>query len=259
MKTKIIILLSIFGFTTNAQLVNKSFHYMTNSKPTAICNIENQLVLRFITNDTVIIENWNIKNCKPNSYNERNVYSSKKHSYKFLDKNIIHIDSFVNFGNFIIQEKKIVGLKEEISGKEIDFSQVNFDEFDYSSWIALPVSKNNNTSKVAKSKQNKQNLKTAKIVPPNGTFIFTVKDFEASKTGKWKVVIKGNKATIYSLGQEIWDTTAKKGDLIAKTNIIKFKGKWISVNDNELNKDFEALNGGQFETWDFKNKIVSGG
>ena len=99
----------------------------------------------------------------------------------------------------------------------------------------------------------------SKEVPPNGTFIFTVKDFEASKTGKWKVVIKGNKATIYSLGQEIWDTTAKKGDLIAETNIIKFKGKWISVNDNELNKDFEALNGGQFETWDFKNKIVSGG
>ena len=92
--------------------------------------------------------------------------------------------------------------------------------------------------------------------PPTGTFIFTVKDFEASKTGKWKVIIKGNKATIYSLGQEIWDTTANKGDLIAQTNIIKYKGKWVSVNDNELDKDFETINGGQFETWDFKNKVI---
>jgi hypothetical protein len=95
----------------------------------------------------------------------------------------------------------------------------------------------------------------SKEVPPNGMFIFTVKDFEASKTGKWKVIIKGNKATIYSLGQEIWDTTAKKGEIITKTNIIKYKGKWISVNDNELDKDFETINGGQFETWDFKNKV----
>lgn len=93
-------------------------------------------------------------------------------------------------------------------------------------------------------------------IPPNGTFIFTVKDFEASKTGKWEVVIKGNKATIYSCGQEIWDTTAKKGDLIAKTNIIKYKGKWVSVSDNELNKNIETINGGQFETWGFKNKII---
>ena len=77
----------------------------------------------------------------------------------------------------------------------------------------------------------------SKEVPPNGTFIFTVKDFEASKTGKWRVIIKGNKATIYSLGEEIWDTTAKKRDLIAKTNIIKYKGKWVSVKDNELDKD----------------------
>lgn len=96
----------------------------------------------------------------------------------------------------------------------------------------------------------------SKEVPPNGTFIFTVKDFEASKTGKWKVIIKGNKATIYSLGKEIWDTTAKKGDLISKTNIIKYKGKWISVKDNELDNDFEIINGGQFETWDFKNKVI---
>lgn len=100
------------------------------------------------------------------------------------------------------------------------------------------------------------NEELSKDVPPNGTFIFTVKDFEASKTGKWKVVIEGNKASIYSLGQEIWDTTARKGDLISKTNIIKYKGKWISVNDNELDKDFEVINGGQFETWDFKNKVI---
>jgi hypothetical protein len=96
----------------------------------------------------------------------------------------------------------------------------------------------------------------SKEVPPNGTFIFTVKDFEANKTGKWKVVIKGNKATIYSLGKEIWDTTARKRDIISKINIIKYKGKWITVNDNELDKDFEVINGGQFETWDFKNKVI---
>ena len=111
--------------------------------------------------------------------------------------------------------------------------------------------------KIKTSKLEKENLKNSQEVPPNGTFIFTVKDFEASKTGKWKVVIKGNKATIYSLGQEIWDTTAKKKkDLIGKTNIIKYKGKWISVKDNELDKDFEVINGGQFETWDFKNKTI---
>ncbi len=249
MKTITIILFTIFGLTANAQLVQKSFHYITSSQPTAICNIEKQLVLQFFTKDTVIVENWLTKKCSPNSFNEYNVYSSKKHSYKFIDKNIIRIDNFVEFGNFLIQEKRIVGLKEEISGKERDIREINFDEFDYNSLIPLPTN-------IKKSKIEKEKSKISKEVPPNGTFTFTVKDFEASKTGKWKVIIKGNKATIYSLGQEIWDTTARKGEIISKTNIIKYKNKWISVKDDELDKNFEVINGGQFETWDFKNKVI---
>lgn len=251
MKEIIVILFTIMSLNSNAQLLDKSFHYMIGSYPTAICNVENHLVLRFINNDTVLIENVSRHNCSPKLYNQLNINSYKKYSYKFIDTKIIHIDSFVEFGNFQIQEKRIVGLKEGISGKERDFGQINFEEFEYNSWIPLP---NNNYIKSGKTK--KEKLKTSQEVPPNGTFIFTVKDFEASKTGKWKVIIKGNKATIYSLGQEIWDTTAKKGDLVAKTNIIKYKGKWISVNDNELEKDFEVINGGQFETWDFKNKVI---
>jgi hypothetical protein len=79
MKAKIIILLTTLGLTANAQLIDKSFHYMTDSKPTAICNIESHSVLRFFTKDTVIIENWSIKKCSPQSYNSRDVFSSKKY------------------------------------------------------------------------------------------------------------------------------------------------------------------------------------
>lgn len=247
MKAIIVILFTIMSLNTNAQLVDKSYHFMIGSQPTAICNVENHLVLRFITNDTVIIENVSRHNCSTKLNNQLNINSSKKYSYKFIDTKIIHIDSFLEFGNFLIQEKRIVGLKD----METHLREINFEEFEYNSWIPLPY---NNHIKTRKTKKEKLNF--SQEIPPNGTFIFTVKDFEASKTGKWKVIIKGNKATIYSLGQEIWDKTAKKGDLVAKTNIIKHKGKWVSVNDNELKKDFEVINGGQFETWDFKNKVI---
>ena len=125
---------------------------MTNSQPTGICNVENQLVLRFFAKDTFIIENWIIKKCNPNSCNECNVYSSKKYPYKFIGKNIIHIDNFLEFGNFLIQDKKNVGLKEEISSKERYFGEINFDEFDYNSWIALPIKIDIKKSKIEKKK-----------------------------------------------------------------------------------------------------------
>lgn len=85
----------------------------------------------------------------------------------------------------------------------------------------------------------------SKEVPPNGTFIFTVDDFEAEKNGTWKLVIKGNSVEVYSEGNEIWNKDEVKGTLLMKLVLVKFKpersekARWILVQEEYLHKNLD--------------------